>query len=141
MKVDGPGPIRASGVRRLAKAGKSDGDFAAHLGAEDPAVANAASSQFLARVDALISLQEVPDPAQNRRRAVGRGNDLVDQLEEIRHGLLIGALPVEKLKALARKLADGQFRVADPKLAELLQDIELRCAVELAKLGIDPDIG
>jgi Class II flagellar assembly regulator len=139
IKVDGPGAIRASNARRTGKAEKSGSGFASHLGGDDAAVANAGGSQFLTRIDGLVALQEAPDPAQGRRRAAQRGNDLLDQLNEIRHGLLIGAVPLDKLKALARKLAEAQFRVSDPQLAEIIQDIELRCAVELAKLGIDPD--
>jgi hypothetical protein len=66
---------------------------------------------------------------------VQRGNDLLDRLDEIRHGLLLGAIPIERLKALAVMLRAERARAADPRRAAVVDEIELRCAVELAKLG------
>lgn len=59
----------------------------------------------------------------------------LEQLDDLRHALLIGALPLIQLERLARNLAVRRGDVADPRLAEVVGEIELRAAVELAKLG------
>ena len=49
--------------------------------------------------------------------------------------MLEGRLSVEAIERLAAQAAAGRAQVRDPRLAEILNDIELRAAVELAKLG------
>jgi hypothetical protein len=58
----------------------------------------------------------------------------MDKLEEIRHGLLMGTLPLDKLTALSASLRDRRETCHDPRLAALLDEIELRAEVEIAKL-------
>ncbi len=139
MKIDGITPLRPGAIRRTERAGGTTGAFGAHLETGDTAQTGASAGPAPARIDALLSLQEVPDPVHGRRRIVKRGSDLLDQLEEIRHGLLLGTIPVHRLKGLAHQLRTGRAETADPVLASLMDEIELRCAVELAKLGLDVD--
>jgi hypothetical protein len=86
-------------------------------------------------VSTLLSAQEVGNPLEERRQAIARGEDLLDHLDALRHGLLIGAFPPEKLDNLLNLVRQQQSRVTDPRLSEILGDIEVRAAVELAKLG------
>ena len=58
---------------------------------------------------------------------------MLDGLDEIRTGLLLGSIPAEKLERLASVTAEGRRTVDDPKLVSILSDIELRARVELAK--------
>ena len=81
----------------------------------------------------------MPDALHSRRRATRRSTDLLDQLEEIRNGLLMGSIPVNRLRSLAHMLKSEREQVADPRLRSLMDEIELRCAVELAKLGLSVD--
>ena len=60
--------------------------------------------------------------------------DLLDGLEEVRNALLDGALPRQRLDELVRLVRMRRERVLDPRLADVLDEIELRCRVELAKL-------
>ncbi|MEX0815276.1 MAG: flagellar assembly protein FliX [Dongiaceae bacterium] len=53
----------------------------------------------------------------------------------MRHGLLAGAIPLAGLEDLARVLRAHRGDVDDPRLADLLDHIDLRAAVELAKLS------
>jgi hypothetical protein len=48
--------------------------------------------------------------------------------------LLLGSIAPSKLNDLARLAKEGSATIADPKVREVLQDIELRARVELAKL-------
>ena len=137
MKITGTSPIRSGGIRRGGKTARAgDENFADHLTAEQPTIARTPASGPAAPVDALIALQEVPDATADRKRAVGRGHDLLDRLDEIRHGLLIGALPADRLLCLSEQLRLRQAVANDNGLAEILREIELRVAVELAKLSI-----
>ncbi|MBM3507080.1 MAG: hypothetical protein FJX64_05030 [Alphaproteobacteria bacterium] len=67
-----------------------------------------------------------------------RGFDLLDRLDEIRMGLLMGAIPKDRLGNLVRLVRARRDGVMDPKLTAILDDIELRAMVELAKLGQYP---
>jgi len=50
-------------------------------------------------------------------------------------GLLMGTIPMAKLEQLAQLMRAKREQFDDPKLQEILDDIELRAAVELAKLS------
>ena len=87
------------------------------------------------RWDALLALQEVPDAGQRPSAGLKRAGDLLDRLDEIRVGLLDGAIPRERLGQLVKTVRARREAVEDPRLATLLDEIELRARVELAKLG------
>ena len=70
-------------------------------------------------------------------RLVSRAPDvtrMLDKLEEIRLGLLLGTIPQSRLEQLAHLVRAQREQVNDPKLTAILDEIELRAAVELAKL-------
>ena len=138
MKVNGPGPVQNNAVRRTRKAadGSGKGGFAAEVSATDtepaaPTQVQGASS--LAPVDSLIALQEIEDPTTGRKRGVARGKEMLELLDNIRHGLLIGGISRQKLGLLVRAVRSDRLAIEDPKLQEVLVEIELRAAVELAK--------
>lgn len=87
-------------------------------------------------IDALIALQGVAeDPAERRRRAVGRGRVALDALDDLKLGLLAGTLDraaLERLKAAAGGLKGAS---GDEKLDQVLAEIDLRVEVELAKMN------
>jgi Class II flagellar assembly regulator len=135
MRIEWTPPLRPTTPRRDER-GTNGGDrgFAQALGAEaPPAPATAAAAPN--PVGGLFALQEMADALTGRRRAVARGQALLDYLDELRLALLSGILPRERLAALARLARDSVQQVDDPRLAAILAEIELRAAVELAKLG------
>lgn len=137
MKITGPaGPnqVQARGPARRGRAG--DGSFTSALASEAPAAQGSAGSAPASAVDALLALQEVDQAGTGRKRAVRRGNDLLDRLEEIRIGLLTGQISRERLQQLAQLARESRPAIDDPRLAEVLAEIELRAEVELAKLGL-----
>lgn len=134
MKISGTGPVQTTPVRRREKARPaSSGGFASELHG-DATVGAGNATTGAAALNALLSVQEVDDPAEERRRAVVRGDDILDQLDELRHGLLIGAFPREKLQRLLALVRRQHGSVVDAGLREVLEEIELRAEVELAKL-------
>jgi hypothetical protein len=85
-------------------------------------------------VDALIALQDVGGPLERKRRAVRRAGRILDVLGEIKIGLLEGELSVSDLDRLRRAIRDERDATEDPGLEAVLDEIELRAAVEMAKL-------
>ena len=61
--------------------------------------------------------------------------DGLDGLEELRRGLLLGSIPKDRLGDLARLVREKRERGADPVVSRLLDEIELRAEVEIAKLS------
>ncbi|WP_180966690.1 flagellar assembly protein FliX [Cohaesibacter celericrescens] len=91
-------------------------------------------SSALHDVSSLLALQGVDDALHGRRKkAVRRGNKMLDLLEEVRMGLLAGTLPRSVLTQLER-LVTEQEKSGDARIDELLSEIGLRAQVEIAKL-------
>lgn len=86
--------------------------------------------------DAIFAAQMVQDEEERqiRQKLVKKGNTLLKNLEEIREGLLVGEIPKEKLIEISRFVKEKDIQSSDPKLQEIMQEIELRVEVELAKL-------
>lgn len=137
MKIDPTAPLGTRPARQKDRAGATrSGDFAKHIGGEPPAAQSVGGNPPISAVDALIALQEVGDSTseQANARAQARGQLLLDRLDEIRHGLLSGAIPRRTLNELSKAAREQRDAVSDPRLAEVLDEIELRAEVELAKL-------
>ncbi|PWR19791.1 flagellar assembly protein FliX [Zavarzinia compransoris] len=135
MKIDGSGRIGGpgpTGARRGARSG--DGSFSLGGTGEAEAAAAPAGVGPLGGISALFALQEV-DADGERKRAARRGNDLLDRLEELRLGLLLGHVSRDRLEDMLALVRSRQEQFTDPRLAAVLADIELRAEVELAKLG------
>ncbi len=94
------------------------------------------SLSSIAGVDTLLALQSVGgvNEREARRRMIRRGEDILDKLEELRHGLLIGTMSKDTLEGLSKTVRLSREDCADPRLGSILDEIELRAEVELAKL-------
>ncbi len=90
-------------------------------------------------IEALLALQSVEDPMVGRKkRAIKRGNALLDTLETIKADLLLGQVSEGRLGQLMALITQARERNL-PELDGVLDDIELRARVELAKFGRYPD--
>ena len=87
-------------------------------------------------LDALLALQAVEDPLL-KKKLVRRGTQLLDTLEDMKADLLSGRVSESRLNQLMAVLGQARDK-ADPRLDALLDDIELRARVELAKRGLFP---
>ena len=85
-------------------------------------------------VDALLALQEIGSPLERRRRSIRRASSLLDELEGLKVALLGGAFGRVDLDRLTRVVREQRDATEDPRLETLLDEIETRALVELAKL-------
>ena len=104
-------------------------------GAEEPArVAQSVPVAAATGIDAILALQSVDGPLERKKRAVRRGRSLLDTLDEIKADLLVGQVSADRLDRLSSMLEEVRER-STPELDAVLDDIDLRVQVELAKFG------
>lgn len=136
MKVNGTGGAGQAGRSRGARASGGEGfrlPTAGETAGPSQSVGVSTASAVMG-VEALITLQDVGGPLERRRRAVGRAGRILDVLDEVKIALLEGQLTGETLKRLQRAVREQRSTTEDPRLEELLNEIETRAAVEIAKL-------
>ena len=135
MRVYGPNgtalAAQPAGPRRAASGSFSVGE------PEMPAKAGGAGGlRAVSTLDALIALQGVGDATERRKRAVVRGRRALDELDKLKLSLLDGSIDRSTLARL-KVAADGLTEESgDPDLDQVLGEIDLRVAVELAKAGM-----
>jgi hypothetical protein len=86
-------------------------------------------------LDGLVALQANEDSGERRRRRARHGHDLLDGLDRLKASLLAGIVPVADLSRLKSQLEARREASDDPRLEDIIAHIELRVAVEIAKLG------
>ncbi|CAK0777843.1 Flagellar assembly protein FliX [uncultured Gammaproteobacteria bacterium] len=135
IKIEGPGRMQGTGtVRRAGKAeGGPRGTFAKQLVGETASTGGVTGAGAMGGVDGLFALQEVDNPTERASKGKKRAVEILEHLEDLRHGLLSGGLTPEKLTALSRVVQNQRDQIDDPRLAEILDEIDLRAQVELAK--------
>lgn len=134
MKITDSRAVGTTALRRTGRTESGKGDFARALGSDESAapVSKLSVTAPMGSVDSLLALQEV-NPDEERGALHRHAEDLLDELDELRHGLLAGALSRHQLTRLKSLVNARRANVTDPRLGEILDEIELRAAVELAK--------
>jgi hypothetical protein len=105
-------------------------DAAGHVGA----AARAGALLGVSSIDALLTLQDVEGPTEWRKKAVRRANVILDVLDALKIDVLEGVIQPHTLGRLTDAVRRERMRTGDPKLEDVLDEIETRAAVELAKL-------
>ena len=134
MRVYGPmGTAQASVPANTRRSG--GGTFSVSEESTSHSTTAAGSLRSISTLDALLALQGVEDPTERKKRAVAKGRNALDALEKLKLGLLDGSVDgpaLARLKVAAEGLSDQS---GDPGLDQVLGEIDLRVAVELAKAG------
>lgn len=137
MKVNGPGGTQ--GTSKSKKSSKSTGDAGGFgdlvTGAAKETAANTAT-QSIAQVDALLAIQGADDATQGKaqRRMRQRADTILDELDKLRGEMLGGTLTVGHVIDIADVVASHREKITDPGLTAILDEIDLRAQVELAKM-------
>lgn len=138
MKIQGPGRSEApSKTKKKDKAGGEGGaSFDSLVSKEASESPVAGQTQSIAKMDALLAIQGAEDPTQGpaRRRMRQRAGHILDGLDKIRMAMLNGNLTVGHMVDIADVVASHREKITDPALTSIMDEIDLRAQVELAKM-------
>lgn len=133
---------RASSVSKRRDAKKVGGDNGGFqpTANEDVSDVNVAAPlspmQPVTSLDSLISIQEV-EQNNHRQTAVNTHHEMLSLLDDIKVGLLSGQISEEKvtkLTQLTKAAKDERGAIDDAGLYDVLDEVDLRAQVELAKM-------
>jgi len=127
---------QAREVKRVAKAGATGGShFAQHLeGTQGPdELSGTTATQPLSATSFVIGAQEVDDALARASRGKARAEDILKMLDDLRLEMLYGQVTKGRLLALSQSLQQHRPQITDVRLAGVLDEIDLRAKVELAK--------
>lgn len=145
MKINGPG--KAGNTQQTGKTKKSsgaqsaDGSFADFLVDKSDTAAAPSTASTITATDVLLSVQASDDPAERaaRGRMAERADRILDKLEQIRVNILTGHMTVGDMIDIADMVARHREKVTDPALTAILDEIDLRAQIELAKMRVSLD--
>lgn len=131
MEIKGPGRVETSPIKRKAAANAAGGGFSVAPESHAQIVAGPGP---IAALDSILMLQGMEDATQGKSKGLAHGEQLLDLLDSVRDGLLAGGIPRATLNKLAVAVTRRHEAFSDPRLQDVLDQIELRAHVELAKL-------
>ena len=142
MKIEGPSKTQGSSkAGKSAKAGKANGAFGAMVADAAESAAPAAATQSIAKVDALLAVQGVETATERgaKSRMRDRGEKVLRQLGHLRLAILTGNLTLGQVIDVADVVASHRENVDDPEMTAILDEIDLRAQIEIAKMrkGLD----
>jgi flagellar motor switch/type III secretory pathway protein FliN len=142
--IDKIGPSRpTSPAARAAKAKRASATSStafsealseASATADATSIAEASGSVALGGVGALLGAQEVSEKELSQQKLIKNSQLTLDSLAQLRDAMLNGNLPIATIRQLEKTLQQERNQTLDPRLSAVLDDIELRVSVELAKL-------
>lgn len=140
MRITGNKPVAGVKGRDTKKRAAGGEQFTPDLGLGDniAQAGETAGGAGIQGIDSLLALQEVDGQSERRKRAAKHGHSLLDGLEDVKIDLLAGQVSEERLEQLALNV-ETRLPSGDPEVEAVLDEIELRVKVELAKLGRFPD--
>ena len=139
LRIDTTKRTSATSKSGTTSRGSASAEFMPVSGEATTRAAQSAPLAATAGIEAILALQAAGGPLEGRKKAVRRGQTLLDTLEEMKADLLLGRVSPDRLDALMSTL--GAYRERSlPQLDAVLDKIELRVRVELAKFGRFPPI-
>lgn len=137
MKVTGPGQTQGpSKTKKKGKSTEGDEKFGDMVSSEASSAKESVSTKSIAKVDSLLAAQAVEDPTERaaRQRARKRSMTILDELEKLRMAMLNNSLTVGHMIDIADVVASHRAKISDPSLTAIMDEIDLRANVELAKM-------
>lgn len=128
----------ASKLKKIRKAG--DSNFGEFLSAAEEAEQTASGSSPMPAMEAgainpFLALQEVSEEESKRQKSMQQGKQSLDMLDTLRREILTGQTSSKTIQRMQMQVEQIRANTPpDPKLQEIMGDIELRLAVEAAKL-------
>jgi len=139
MKVTRTGGPKGPGsTKKASKSTTGDGSFVESLKETGAVSGDGAAPEItgVVGVEGILAAQNTAEPVadqRRRQRLMAYGDDLLERLDDLRIGILLGRFSKEKLTELAQRLRQKREQSDDPNLNDLLSEIELRAEVEITK--------
>jgi len=133
------GPEGPSKTSKTGGSSNTDGaDFSKYVQGGSGQTTETSSTQSIAHLDALLAIQEVEDPTQKaaRKRAYNRADNILDKLDELKQKMLTGQMTIGNIIDIADVVASHRDKVDNPALTGILDEIDLRAQVEIAKVSM-----
>ncbi len=137
MKVQGPGHTQAtSKAKKKDKASETSGSFDDFVASGPKDAAPTKATQSIAQVDALLAIQGAEDPTERaaKQRMRHRSTTILGELDKLRVAMLNGNLTVGHVVDIADVVSSHREKITDPGLTSIMDEIDLRAQVELAKI-------
>ena len=134
MEIKSTSRVDASTARRISRQSGSSETVFQVADADQPRGPAVSGPGPIAAVESILTLQGLDDSLCGRSKGVSHGENLLEMLDEVRDGLLCGGIPRSTLTRLAVAVGRRHDTFAEPRLQTVLDEIELRARVELAKL-------
>lgn len=140
MKVQGAtSSSQASEVKKNRKASSSSQAFSTGSAQETTKATGLFRVADVVAPDALLSLQEALTLSPEDRQSIDVGHRLLDDLEDIHKGVLLGQFSKASLENLLDRINTSRQKATHPEIENLIEQIELRAEVELAKLSYEKE--
>jgi len=140
MKIDGPGGVQGSSKAKDKSKVSGGAGFGALMssGASSDAqgAGTSAPTHSIAYLDTLLAVQGAEDPAAKaaKKRMRGRADTILQELDKLRLAMLGGTLTIGHMIDVADVVASHRERIMDPALTAIMDEVDLRAQVELAKI-------
>lgn len=137
MKIEGPSKSNKAGKsNKSGKSGKTDSTFGDMVTSAAKETAGAAATQAISKVDALLSVQSVGTATDGKakRRMRDRGDKILRQMDHMRLAILTGNLTIGQVIDIADVVASHRENIDDPEMTAVLDEIDLRAQIEIAKM-------
>ena len=137
MKIEGPSKTQQTSKKgKSGKAGKTDGTFGAMVTDAASETSQNAATQSIAKVDALLAVQGVENATERgaRRRMHIRADKILRQMDHLRLALLTGDLTLGQVVDIADVVAAHRENITDANMTAVLDEIDLRAQIEIAKM-------
>lgn len=137
MKIDKTNQSsQTSKSKKKGNVSSGDSSFQDMVSGDVGGASQAGASHSINRIDALLAVQAAEDPTQKaaNKRMRHRADLILQSLERIRMQLLSGNLTIGDVIDIASIVSSHREKIMDPDLTALLDEVDLRAQVELAKM-------
>lgn len=141
MKVEGPKRSGSTGSTKKSSSSTSGVDFSQYIKGGAGEAQSASATQSIAQLDVLLAVQATEDPTERaaKKRVRVRADNILGKLEQIRLAMLGGNLTVGHMIDVADVVASHRDKIHDPLLTAVMDEIDLRAQVEIAKMRFSLD--
>jgi len=108
------------------------------MASEADSAPTAAPMSGVGGMSAILAAQYDEDPAEKkaRDRMQERAGKVLDSLDVIQRGLVSGDVRVADMEAIKANVSANREKINDPRLLAIMDEVDLRAQVELAKLEV-----